>query len=103
MCIGPGAQPADVAARHEGDSEDVAQPAARRRGPALPLGRHLHLAPAPLPVHRVALRGAARPRLQPQDARRARQCAGTHARTHARIRIRTHVRTYTRMHTHSRT
>lgn len=53
----------------------MAQPAARGGGPAVALGRHLHVAPAPLPVHRLALRLADRPRLQPQHARRARQRA----------------------------
>ncbi|KOB75140.1 Transformation/transcription domain-associated protein [Operophtera brumata] len=46
----PDPQPAHVAARHEGHSEDVAQPTARGRGSALALGRHLHVAPAPLPA-----------------------------------------------------
>lgn len=72
------AQSSDVPARHEGHREDVAQPPARGGGPAVPLGRHLHVAPAPLPVHRVALRLADRARLQPQHAGRARQRTGTY-------------------------
>lgn len=76
LCSGSAAQSSDVAARHEGDREDVAQSAAGGGGPVVALGRHLHLAPAPLPVHSLALRLADGPRLQPQHARRARQRSG---------------------------
>lgn len=73
---GIAAQSANVVTRHEGHSEDVAQPPARGGRPAVALGRHLHVAAAPLPVHRVALRLADRPRLQSQHARRTRQRTG---------------------------
>ena len=46
---GPPARQAELAARHEGHREDVAQPAARHLGRPLALVRDLHLAPAPLP------------------------------------------------------
>lgn len=49
----------------------MAQPAARRGGPPLTLGRHLHVATTPLPVHRLTLRLADRTRLQSFYARRA--------------------------------
>ena len=39
----------ELAARHEGHREDVAQPAARHLGRPLTLVRDIHVAPAPLP------------------------------------------------------